>query len=441
MVGRSMGSRSMELVEHRLDNGLRVVLAEDHSAPAVAVNIWYGVGSRHERDGRTGLAHLFEHLMFEGSANVASGEHFEFLEAAGARLNGTTSFDRTNYFETVPTGAFELALWLEADRMGGLLDALTQENLDNQRDVVKNERRQRYDNVPYGTAWERLFAMAFPESHPYHHMPIGSMSDLDSASLEDCRAFFRANYAPGNAVLSIVGDVAAEYALSAVKRYFDGIPAGPVVPPAPDGTIGVLDAEVRQDVHEDVPSESLYYLFRLPADGTDELEAVDLAVRVLGEGSSGRLVRRLVRREQLARMVAFGVNRMIGGASAATLIVRARKGAALADIERVIDEELALFAADGPDAEEVDRARAQAERAWLEDIETFEDRADGFARFATLFGDPRLALTAIDRVNAVTAEQVHAAAVERLTRSNRAVLAYRLDADSSSDGTDSEARA
>ena len=207
------GSGGLTATEYRLDNGLRVVLSEDHLTPVAAVCLWYDVGSRHEVKGRTGLAHLFEHLMFQGSAQVKGNGHFELVQGAGGSLNGTTSFERTNYFETMPAHQLELALWLEADRMGSLLAALDEESLENQRDVVKNERRQRYDNVPYGTAFERLTALAYPEGHPYHHTPIGSMADLDAATLDDARAFFRTYYAPNNAVLAIVGDIDPEQTL------------------------------------------------------------------------------------------------------------------------------------------------------------------------------------------------------------------------------------
>ena len=182
------GTGGLTATEHRLANGLRVVLSEDHLTPVAAVCLWYDVGSRHEVKGRTGLAHLFEHLMFQGSGQVKGNGHFELVQGAGGSLNGTTSFERTNYFETMPTHQLELALWLEADRMGSLLAALDDESMENQRDVVKNERRQRYDNVPYGTAFEKLTALAYPERHPYHHTPIGSMADLDAATLGDARA-------------------------------------------------------------------------------------------------------------------------------------------------------------------------------------------------------------------------------------------------------------
>ena len=206
------------IVQTTLPNGLRVVASPDHGAPSVAVNLWYDVGSRDEQTGRTGFAHLFEHVMFQGSAHVPSGQHIALLQAAGASVNATTWFDRTNYFETLPVGGLDLALWLEADRLGTLLDALTQENLDNQREVVKEEKRQRYDNVPYGDVMELLNGLTFPADHPYGHTTIGSMDDLDAATLADVQAFFRTHYLPNNAVLSIVGDVEPDDAVRARRH-------------------------------------------------------------------------------------------------------------------------------------------------------------------------------------------------------------------------------
>jgi predicted Zn-dependent peptidase len=416
-----MADEEFPIVERRLDNGLRVIVSEDHNAPAVAVNIWYDVGSRHEQPGRTGFAHLFEHLMFQGSANVGPSQHFELLEAVGATLNATTSFDRTNYFETVPTSALDLALWLEADRMASLTDALTLENLDNQRDVVKNERRQRYETVPYGTAWERLFSMVFPEGHPYHHMPIGSMADLDAASLEDAHRFFRTHYAPGNAVLTIVGDVAADDALRAAARYFDAVPAGAPAPPPRDGAIGPITTEVRADVDEKVPARALYALYRMPADGTVDAEAADLVSAVVGEGASSRLARRLVRREQLAQAVDFGVLRLIGGVSVATLVVQASGDADLAHIEEIVDEEIGGLEIT---ADDLDRAKAQHERHWLEQTSDFGGRADEISRFATLFDDPRQINEVVARSGAVTVEEAAAVAAEWLRPEARALLRY-----------------
>jgi len=277
-------SSGLTATEHRLANGLRVVLSEDHLTPVAAVCLWYDVGSRHEVKGRTGLAHLFEHLMFQGSASVQGNGHFELVQGAGGSLNGTTSFERTNYFETMPAHQLELALWLEADRMGSLLDALDQESLDNQRDVVKNERRQRYDNVPYGTAFERITALAYPEGHPYHHTPIGSMADLDAATLTDAQDFFRTYYAPNNAVLSVVGDIDPEQTLAWIEKYFGSIPSHDGKRPPRDGrTVSRKSGAVlRQHLVEEVPSQALMAAYLLPVDGTREADAADLALRASG---------------------------------------------------------------------------------------------------------------------------------------------------------------
>ena len=411
--------------EHRLANGLRVVLSEDHLTPVAAVCLWYDVGSRNEAAGRTGLAHLFEHLMFQGSAQVHGNGHFELVQGAGGSLNGTTSFERTNYFETMPAHQLELALWLEADRMGSLLVALDEEALQNQRDVVKNERRQRYDNVPYGTAFERLMALAYPPGHPYHHTPIGSMADLDAATLDDARAFFRANYAPNNAVLAIVGDIDPEQTLVWADRYFGSIPADPGKIAPRDGTLpDVIGAELRETVREEVPARALMAAYRLPPDGTRECDAADLAVTALGSGMSSRLYNRLVRRDQTAISADFGILRLVGAPSLGWLDVKAASGAEFAQIDSAIDEELARLGADGPSAEEMERAQARLEREWLDRLGTVAGRADELCRYAVLFGDPQLAFTAIGRILDVSAAEVRAVAAARLRPDNRAVLEY-----------------
>lgn len=402
------------LEQYTLDNGLRVVVQADHTAPAVAVNLWYHVGSRHEQPGRTGLAHLFEHLMFQGSANVASGEHFNLLEPLGARLNATTSFERTNYFETVPAGAFELALWLEADRMASLPDALDQLNLDRQRDVVKNERRQRYDNQPYGTAWEELFAATFPVDHPLHHMPIGSMADLDAAALTDCADFFHRHYAPANAVLSVVGDVSSADALRAVERYFATIPA--VAAPAQPSTapLGPNLTPRHIDMAEDVPVPALYRMWRSAPDGTTRADATDLALQILAGDEASRLARTIVHRDQLATNVVGQLFRFVSADSAAALIVNADPGADLDRLVARIDEELEAFARSGPTDEELRRAIAMLGRQRLDDTADYAGRADRLARYASLHGDAALADAAADAQRAVTVEQVRQAARQLL---------------------------
>ncbi|MET8540736.1 pitrilysin family protein [Kitasatospora sp. NPDC004799] len=432
-------SRGIAITEHRLANGLRVVLSEDHLTPVAAVCLWYDVGSRHEVKGRTGLAHLFEHLMFQGSANVSNNGHFELVQGAGGSLNGTTSFERTNYFETMPAHQLELALWLEADRMGSLLAALDETSMENQRDVVKNERRQRYDNVPYGTAFEKLTALSFPDGHPYHHTPIGSMADLDAATLEDARAFFRTYYAPNNAVLSVVGDIDPEQTIAWVEKYFGSIPAHDGKQPPRSGELPEnIGREIREEIHEDVPSRALMAAYRLPHDGTREADAADLALTILGSGESSRLYNRLVRRDRTAVAAGFGLLRLAGAPSLGWLDVKTSGDATLEQIGTAVDEELARFAAEGPTAEELERAQAQIEREWLDRLTTVAGRADELCRYAVLFGDPKLLNDALPKVLDVTAEEVQAVAKARIHPDNRAVLVYEPTAAAETDA-DSDA--
>src|SRR5829696_7990014 len=302
--------------DQRLDNGLRVIVAEDHLAPVVAVNLWYNVGSKHEVPGKTGFAHLFEHVMFQGSRNVAKAEHMALVQGAGGTVNGSTWLDRTNYYETMPSHQAELALWLEADRMGTLLDALNQENLDNQREVVKNEKRWSYDNRPYGSWYEKVQGHLFPPEHPYHHITIGSMADLDAGSVDDVSTFFRTYYAPNNAVLSVVGDVDPDDVRRWTERYFGGIPANANIPPIGDLSVpSVLGREVRETVYDKVPLPRVYVGFRAPAYGDPRLDALDIAAQVLAGGKGSRLHRRLVRDERIAQDVALVPLGFVGGAS------------------------------------------------------------------------------------------------------------------------------
>ncbi len=419
------GSGGLTATEHRLDNGLRLVLSEDHLTPVAAVCLWYDVGSRYEVKGRTGLAHLFEHLMFQGSAQVKGNGHFELVQGAGGSLNGTTSFESTKYFETMPAHQLELALWLEADRMGSLLAALDEESMENQRDVVKNERRQRYDNVPYGTAFERMAALVYPAGHPYHHTPIGSMADLDAATLDDARAFFRTNYAPNNAVLAVVGDIDPEQTRRWVQKYFGSVPSYDGKLPPRDGTLpDLIGKELREELRENVPARALMAGYRLPQDGTRECDAADLALTVLGEGMSSRLYNRLVRRDRTAVAASFGLLRLAGAPSLGWLDVKASGGAGIPQIEAAVDEELARLGAEAPAADELERAQAQLEREWLDRLGTVAGRADELCRYAVLFGNPQLAFTAISRILDVTAEEVRAVAAARLRPDNRAVLVY-----------------
>lgn len=413
--------------QHTLANGLRVISSPDHGAPSVAVNLWYDVGSRHEQPGKTGFAHLFEHIMFQGSANVASGEHIGLMQAAGASVNATTWFDRTNYFEALPVGGLDLALWLEADRMGTLLEALTQENLDTQREVVKEEKRQRYDNVPYGDVMERLIALTFPADHPYGHTTIGSMADLDAASLDDVRTFFSTHYVPGNAVLSIVGDVTPEAAFAAAERYFGPIPAG-VVPPDPNvERLPSISGSPRAETSADVPAEAVHLSWRLPSTDVPAFDAADLALTVLGHGQTSRLYRALVRDAEIAEGAGASCLGLIGQNSFGYAQARARDSVDPSRLEEAIRAEFDRFVAEGPTDDELRRAKAQFERHWLQALSRVDSRADHFSEYATLRDDPHLVNSRLAEIDRIDAGQLQQAAADFLDPSQAATLTYRKE--------------
>jgi predicted Zn-dependent peptidase len=432
----------VEFTDERLSNGLRLIVVEDHLAPVVAVNLWYAVGSKHEVPGKTGFAHLFEHVMFQGSAHVGKAEHMALVQAAGGTLNGTTWLDRTNYYETLPSHQLELALFLEADRMGSLLDALSQENLDNQREVVKNEKRWSYDNRPYGTWNEKLLGHLFPETHPYHHPTIGSMADLDAASLDDVKAFFRTWYAPNNAVISVVGDVDPAQVRAWAERYFGPIPANPDLPAAPDLSLPPLIGEERRETVEDrVPLPRVYVAFRAPVFGDRRLDALDLASQLLAGGKGSRMHKRLVRDERLAQDVAVFTLPFVGGASINVGWATVRPGVEIATVEAAYLEELERLAAEAPSADELERAKALTEADELGALARVEERADRLSMYATLFDDPGLVNTLLPRYLSVTAEQIRDAARAVFRADNRVVLTYiPAAADTPDDAPDDAAR-
>jgi predicted Zn-dependent peptidase len=364
--------------------------------------------------------------MFQGSAHVSKAEHIALIQSVGGTMNGTTWLDRTNYFESVPSHQLELALWLEADRMGTLLDALSQENLDNQREVVKNEKRWSYDNRPYGSWNEKLLAALFPPSHPYHHPTIGSMADLDAASIEDVSAFFRTHYAPNNAVLTIVGDVDPDQARAWVTRYFSGIPANPDLP-YKLGDLSLpptLGGEVRETVPDRIPLPRIYWGFRAPVFGDPRLEALDLAGQILAGGKGSRLHRRLVREERLAQDVAVFSMGFVSGASVTAGWATALPGTDLARLEAVFWEELERMAREPVSADELDRAKALTEADELGALQRVDDRADRLSMFATLFDDPGMINKMLGRYLAITAEDIRAVSEAVFRADNRVVLTY-----------------
>jgi predicted Zn-dependent peptidase len=411
----------------RLNNGLRVVVSEDRSAPVVAVNLWYDVGSRHEPDGQTGFAHLFEHLMFEGSVNVAKTEHMKLIQGSGGSLNATTNPDRTNYFNTVPAEHLALVLWLEADRMGGLVPALTQETLDNQREVVKNERRQRYENVPYGDAWLRLLPLLYPPGHPYHHSTIGSMADLNAADLSTFQSFHATYYAPNNAVLTVVGDASPDEVFALAEKYFGGLVLRADIPPAPDGSVvPATGVPVLETVHADVPAPRVYLAHRTYRFGSPEYDAVTVLGTLLGSGRGSRLYQRLADGARLAQpdnIGAYGVD--LAHAPAPLIITAtARPGVTADELTAGLTEVVDELADGGVTGVELDRARALLTTAWWRSLATVDGRADTLGRYALQFGDPARAADRLPAWLAVGADQLAKVAAETLRPSDRVTLTY-----------------
>jgi predicted Zn-dependent peptidase len=399
-----------------LDNGLRVIVHQDRKAPVVAVSVWYRVGSKHEPAGKTGFAHLFEHLMFNGSEN-APGDFFEPLQQVGATdFNGTTFLDRTNYFETVPAGALDLALFLESDRMGHLLGAVTQETLDNQRAVVQNEKRQG-DNAPYGLLRYEIFENLFPRGHPYHHSTIGSMADLDAASLDDVKTWFTDNYGPNNAVLVLAGDIDTAAAKAKVAEWFGDIPRGPDIK-APAAPVPTLPAPLAKEVKDLIPTTRIYRMWTMP--GLNDADAVPLqmAMTVLGGLSSSRLDNALVRKDPVAVSVSAGASPF---EDAGIVMVQAdvKDGVDPAHVAKRLDEEIAAFLANGPTADELQRATASylgGMISGLESVGGFGGKAVTLAEGALYSNNPAHYRTELDQLAKATPEQVTAAARKWLSR-------------------------
>jgi len=410
---------------HVLENGLRVILSRDPRAPVVAVNLWYDVGSKHEKPGKTGFAHLFEHMMFQGSANVEKGQHFSLVQAAGGTCNASTWLDRTNYFETLPGHELELGLWLEADRMASLLPAMTQEKLDNQRDVVKNERRWSVDNQPYGDWDERIQELVYPDGHPYHHSTIGSMEDLSAASLTDVGDFFATWYAPNNAVLTIAGDFETDAALEMVRRHFGPIPPNAALPAPPDMRVGPrIGSNVRETKADQVPLARVYLAHRSPPFGTDVFDALDVSADILGSGRASRLYASLVREQRLAQDAGVFVFPIVGGASMFTLWVTARPGVTPETIETATLAEIDRLASDGPSDADLERVRNLHAAHAAGALERISERADRLSMYACLFDEPERINREVARYAAVDGARVSAALRESVRADNRVTLTY-----------------
>ncbi len=423
---------------YRLPNGLHVVLSEDHTAPIVAVNLWYHVGSANERLERTGFAHLFEHMLFQGSEHVEANEHFELVQRAGGTLNGSTWLDRTNYYQTLPSNQLELALWLEADRMGRFLPGLTQQKLDTQRDVVKNERRWSVDNQPYGTWWEKLPALCFPEGHPFHHSLIGSMEHLSEATLDDVAAFFSTYYTPDNAVLTITGDLDRSEAMRWVAQYFGPIPKGGPRPPLRDMTVPDTFGTTRREVVTDaVALPRLFVASRTPVFGSEGYYPASLAAAILGLRTGSRLEQSLVRTQRVASQASAFTYDLAKGSDLLVVDATAHGDVSAECLETAVIAELDRMHRDGVTEAEVARACALIETSFVVSVQSAAERADQLSRFATYFNDAGLANEQVARYQAVTAADVTRLAAERLGPDNRALLLYvpGTDAEAGSDAT------
>ena len=406
--------------EFKLKNGLRVILHPDRSTPIVAVNVWYHVGSKNEEPGRTGFAHLFEHMMFQGSKNY-NDDYFKPLQEAGANINGSTNPDRTNYYEVVPSNFLELALFMEADRMGGLLDAMTMDKLNNQRDVVKNERRQRYDNQPYGTAFEKIASLIYPKDHPYHWTTIGSLDDLTAASMADVQAFFRKYYAPNNASLVIAGDYDEKQAMQWVEKYFGPIKSSGDID-RPDPAKPKIDGEIRKEYEDAVRLPRRYFIWHSVPTGDKDEAALDILASILSSGRGSRLQSSLVFDKKLVQSI-FANNGTREIAGTFNITATARPNASLDDAEKEIDSIIADIKKNPPTAEEVARAKNAYESRFIFGLQTILGKADRMNSNATFFGKPDYFQEQLDEYTKVTPADVSRVANEYLT-GDRLVMSF-----------------
>lgn len=410
---------NLPIERHTLDNGLRVVLSPDRTIPTVAVAVYYDVGSRNEVRGRSGFAHLFEHMMFQGSANVGKGEHFQLIMNRGGSLNGTTSQDRTNYFETLPSNELALGLWLEADRMRSL--AVTAENFENQRQVVKEERRQSYENQPYALSNLRINELAYGDYWPYAHSTIGDMQDLDSAPLEAVQEFFDTYYRPNNAVLSVSGDFDPQEAMALVRRYFGDI-GRQDVPPYEPPERQPQTAERREtmpDPHAELPAFHIAY--HIPESRTEDHYALELLGLILGDGESSRLYQDLVKEREIVQRVYAGTDDRRGPDLFSFFAIMAR-GHEPAEAQEVIFETLQSVAERGVTERELQKAHNRVRAYFVFGLQSNMSRARQLAEFELYWGDARLVREELDRYLAVTREDIQRVAQRYFEATNRTVL-------------------
>jgi predicted Zn-dependent peptidase len=421
-TGQGTGTMRVDFKETKLANGLRVITVEDHSAPVIAINVTYNVGSRNERKGRTGFAHLFEHMMFKGSENVGSGEHFTLVFNNGGTMNGTTNEDRTNYFEALPANQLDLAIFLEADRMRSL--AITKENLDNQRNAVQEERRLGVDNVPYGKTGEVQQELLY-DNFAYKHTVIGSMEDLNAASVEDVADFFKTYYAPNNAVLVLVGDFKTEDALARIRKNFESIPRQP--DPAPvDMTEPEQTAERRATVEDSLARlPQVDIAFKTVPGNTPDFYALQVLSSALQNGQSSRLYQKLVKEKEMATNVG-GFADEKRGTGALYISATYKPNMKAADVEAAIYDEIERIKREGIADWEVQKAKNATRRNFINNLLSSLSRANTIGQYAVYYNDPNLINTRLDKVNAVTKEDVMRVANKYLKQTNRTVVVTTL---------------
>jgi zinc protease len=408
----------LQFTDTTLDNGLRVIIAPDHTAPVFAISVTYNTGSRNEKQGRTGFAHLFEHLMFEGSANVGKGEHMLLVQNYGGTMNGSTNNDQTNYFEGLPKNQLDMALFLESDRMKAL--NINQANLDNQRNAVQEERRLRVDNQPYGKTDEELEALAY-DSFPYHHSVIGSMEDLNAASIDDVKEFFRIYYAPNNAVLVLTGDLEPTDALAKVKKYFGSIPKQTAPPPV-NASEPDHDKERRKTITDSLARlPQITAVYNAPAGNTPDFYALQVLGQVLSSGRSSRIYQHLVHDKQMAIQAgAFMQERR--GSGLFRVIGLPRPGVKVEDLEKALYDEIEAIKKDGVTEQELAKVRTQFLRGQIQARSSSLFLANRIATYTVFYNDPNLINTAYEKFSAVTADQVKQAAQKYLMPEHRTVV-------------------
>ena len=408
----------LEIEDYTLENGLRVVLNPDNAIPVVSVAVYYNVGSRNERDGRTGFAHLFEHMMFQGSENVPKAGHFQYIMKAGGTMNGTTSSERTNYYETLPASQLPLALWLESDRMRSL--AVTQENLDNQREAVKEEKRLRYDNQPYGQIFDMINEMIY-KNFANSHSTIGSMEHLDDATVEDVQEFFRVYYAPNNAVIALSGAFDPATAKELIQTYFGDIPSQPLPPSLDVSEPAEVAATYREWEDKLAPFPAFLIGWKIPERRTPEFNALYLAGKVLYDGESSRLYQKLVKGSESVIQL-FGFTDERRGPSSIFIGAIPKPEEDLSEIRATIMEEIRDLATHGPTAEEMEKIENQLLNDTVRQRQSSMSRAQQIAEFALYDGDPTLINSELDELLSVTAEDIRMAAAHYLNTDNRALL-------------------